>query len=240
MAGRRLLGHNLIVLSGRKTSGIVAGLRSATRASVYTLYARAGTGSAAIEAIFEEAEVPYELQTVVRDADGRPSEAFLDVNPLGQVPALRLQDGSIMTESAAMIIHLADQLPHARLSPPLTSPLRPHFLRWIVFLATNVYTSDLRVYYSERYTTDPAGAAAVRAAGVAAMAREWSIFAEALGAKAYVLGDTYSAADIYAALLATWNEDVPLFFKTHPNVKALCDRVTARPAIARVWKRNGM
>ncbi|MDP9137546.1 MAG: glutathione S-transferase family protein, partial [Pseudomonadota bacterium] len=156
------------------------------------------------------------------------------------VPALRLDDGSVMTESAAMIIHLADQLPHAQLAPALASPLRPHYLRWIVFLAANIYASDLRLYYPERYTSEAAGAAAVRAAARTAMAHEWSVFADALGARSYVLGDVYSAADIYAALLATWNEDVALFFETHPNIKALYDRVAARPAIARVWQRNGM
>jgi glutathione S-transferase/GST-like protein len=207
---------------------------------MYKLYAGAGTGSAAIEAVLEEAGAAYELETIVRDAEGRPPASFMDINPLGQVPVLRLDDGSIMTESAAMIIHLADQFPHARLAPPVSSPQRPHYLRWIVFLATNIYTSDLRMYYSDRYTADATGGAGVRQAAKTAMAREWSVFAAALDTKPYVLGEVYSAADIYAALLATWNEDVPQFFKLHPNVKALCDRVAARPAIAKVWERNGM
>jgi glutathione S-transferase len=207
---------------------------------VYTLYARAGTGSAAIEAILEEARVPHRIETIVRGPGGKPPADFLAINPLGQVPVLRLADGSLMTESAAMIIYLADQFPDAGLAPPVSSPLRPHYLRWIVFLATNIYTSDLRIYYSERYTSDAKNAPSVRDAARAAMAREWTIFGDALGSQAYVLGDIFSAADIYAALLATWNEDVPLFFKSHPNIKALYDRVAARPAVAKVWKRNGL
>jgi glutathione S-transferase len=200
---------------------------------VYTLYARAGTGSVAIEAILEETGVPYRIETVVRGDDGRPPPDFLRINPLGQVPVLRLADGSLMTESAAMIIYLADQFPDAGLSPPQSSSLRAQILRWILFL-------DLRIYFSDRYTSDPAGAPSVRDAARAAMAREWTIFGEALGSKRYVLGDTFSAADIYAALLATWNEDMPTFFAAQPNIKDLYDRVVAKPAVARAWKRNGM
>ena len=49
-----------------------------------------------------------------------------------------------------------------------------------------------------------------------------------------------SAADIYAAMLATWNADVPAFFRKHPNVKSIYGRVTARPAVAKTWARSGM
>jgi glutathione S-transferase len=72
------------------------------------------------------------------------------------------------------------------------------------------------------------------------MAREWAIYAEALSDKPFILGDKMCAADIYAAMLATWNFDVPAFFKKHPNVRAMYDRVTAHPGIARAWGRNEM
>ncbi|HEY6072289.1 MAG TPA: glutathione S-transferase family protein, partial [Anaerolineales bacterium] len=63
-------------------------------------------------------------------------------------------------------------------------------------------------------------------------------FAEALGEGPYILCDSFSAADIYAAMLASWAEDVPALFARHPNIKAHYDRVTARPRIAKVWERN--
>jgi len=191
-----------------------------------------------VEAVLEETAAPYELINVERDGTGRPSQDYLKINPLGQVPSFKLPDGSIMTESAAIAIYLADQHSAAKLSPPLSSPLRSPFLRWMIYLATNVYMSDLRIYYSERYTMRPDEAPGVKAAAVAAMAKEWEVYANALGSKAYTLGDSFSVVDIYASMLATWNHDVPRFFRSHPNVKALYDRVVARPAVARVWQRH--
>lgn len=205
---------------------------------MYVLYGRKGTGSMVVEAVLEETAAPYELINVERDGTGRPSQDYFKINPLGQVPSFKLPDGSIMTESAAIAIYLADQHSAAKLSPPLSSPLRSPFLRWMIYLAANVYMSDLRIYYSHRYTTEPDEADGVKAAAIAAMAKEWEVYANALGSKAYTLGDSFSVVDIYASMLATWNHDVPRFFRNHPNVKALYDRVVARPAVARVWQRH--
>jgi glutathione S-transferase/GST-like protein len=207
---------------------------------MYQLYGREKTGSMAIEAVLEETAEPYEIINVNRDEEGRPPADYLKINPLGQVPAFKLPDGSIMTESAAIAIYLSDKHSAARLSPPPTSNLRAPFLRWMIYLATNIYMSDLRICYAHRYTAEPDNAAAVKASAVDAMAREWAIYADALGSNSFTLGETFSATDIYAAMLATWNLDVPAFFRKHPNVKALYDRVLARPAVARVWKRHKM
>ena len=205
---------------------------------MYKLYGRRQTGSMVVEAALEEIGAPYETVTVKRDAAKQPAADYYDINPLGQVPSLRLPDGSIMTESAAIAIYLCDRHAEAGLAPSPDSDLRACFLRWLIFLATNVYTSDLRVYYPHRYTIRPEESEAVKAAALEAMAREWKIYADALGAKTYTLGDRFSILDVYAAMLATWNLDVPAFFRLHPNVKALYDRVVTRPAVARVWQRH--
>jgi glutathione S-transferase len=205
---------------------------------MYKVYTRPGTGAMVVEAALEEIGADYELITIKRDKERRPPADYLAVNPLGQVPTLILPDGKVMTESAAIAIHLADNNPEARLSPALSSPLRPDFLRWLIYLATTVYTSDLRIYYAERYTLDPHGADAVKQAAVAAMVKEWSIFAAALGDKTFALGQTFSILDVYVAMLATWNIDVAAFFRRYPNVKGLYDRVVSRPAVARVWERH--
>lgn len=207
---------------------------------MYKLYARPVAGSVVVEAVLALEGVPYQVIDLERGADGRFPDEFYKLNPMGQVPTLVLPDDSVMTESAAIVIYLADLFPSTELAPKPSSPKRAAYLRWLLFLATTIYMSDLRLYYPERYTTDPKGAAGVKQAGIAAMAREWDIFATALGQGPFILGERMSAADIYAAMLATWNLDVPAFFAEHPNVKALYDRVTAVPKIAAVWERNKM
>jgi glutathione S-transferase len=207
---------------------------------MYKLYGRRQAGSMVVEAALEEIGAPYELVNVKRDAAKRPAPEYFGINPLGQVPSLLLPDGSIMTESAAILLYLCDKHGEAGLAPAPDSALRAPFLRWTIFLATNIYMSDLRLYYPHRYTTRPENAAEVKAAALEAMAREWKIYAEALGAKTYSLGERFTILDVYVAMLATWNLDVPAFFRLHPNVKALYDRIVARPAIARVWQRHAV
>lgn len=206
---------------------------------MYKVYYRVGTGSMVVESVLEEIGENYVLEEVLKKADGGPSDALLKINPQGRVPVVVTPDGTVMTESAAIVLYLADKHQDSRLSPPLLSPLRPVFLRWLLFLATGVYNSDLLSAYSARYTTDHGGAEGVRVAALNAKAAEWRVFADALAEKPYVLGDDFSAVDIYAAMLVTWNDDMGSFFRLHPNVKRLYDRVIARPAVARVWKRHG-
>ena len=122
---------------------------------------------------------------------------------------------------------------------PSTSTLRPQFLRWQIYLATTLYMSDLRYFYPERYTADAAGSAAVKARAEEMMMHEFGIYAEALGSKPYVLGDTMCAADIYAAMLCTWAPDMKVLFAKHTNLGAMYDRVLSVPAIKAVWDRNG-
>lgn len=207
---------------------------------MYRLYGRPGSGSVVVEAVLEAAGAPYEVELVERTQDGRIPQNLARINSLGQVPALTLPDGTIMTESAAISLYLADKYPEAELAPAQNAPERAAYLRWLVYLATNIYMTDLRAYYPDRYTTDQNGGKCVKAAALTRMAREWEVYAEALADKPFILGERMCVADVYAAMLATWNLDVPAFFKKHPNLRAMYDRVTAHPAIARAWGRNEM
>ena len=207
---------------------------------MYRLYGRPGTGSVTIEAILETAQAPYEVEIVERSSDGEVPAKLVRLNPLGQVPVLILPNGDVMTESAAIALYLADKHPEADLAPQPAAKERPAYLRWMTYLATNIYMTGLAAYYPDRYTSDQEGGKCVKSAALTRMAREWEIYAEALGNKHYILGDKMSAVDIYAAMQATWNFDVPAFFKKHPNLRAMYDRVTGHPAIAKAWGRNEM
>ncbi len=207
---------------------------------MYKLYAKKGAGSAAVEAVLAVCGADYQIEDLQRDGAGQFPATLHAVNPRAEVPTLILPNGSIMTESAAILIHLADIFPQAGLAPATSSPLRPRYLRWMLFLATTVYMSDLRMDYPARYTTDPAGAAGIKAKAIAGMEAEFAILADAIGEGPFILGAAMSAVDIYAAMLATWVSDVPALFAKHPNIKVLHDSVAAMPAIAKVWARNGM
>ena len=208
--------------------------------SVYTLYCRKSAGSVAVEALLETCGAKYETVDLERNPDGSFPEFFHRINPKAEVPTLRLPEDSIMTESAAMMIHIADTHPEARLAPAVAAPDRAKYLRWMVFLATSLYNSDLRLFYPERFTTDATGGAAgIKARAEQTMANEFEIYAQALGDGPFMLG-RMTALDIYAAMLVNWAPDINALFATHPNLKAMYGAVTKNPAVNKVWDRNGM
>lgn len=206
----------------------------------YTLYGRPGSGSSVCEAVLALSGLPYDIIDIERWGDSAPPAELLAINPLGQIPTLVLPDSSVMTESAAITLYLADLAPHANLAPLTTDALRARYLRWMVYLAANSYMTVLRIYYADRYSTHDDGGAGVKAAASERNAFEWSVFADALGEGPYILGNQISAVDLYAAMLVTWEENHNAFYRRHPNVKRLCKAVAEHPVIAPIWQRHGI
>lgn len=207
---------------------------------MYKLYARKNTGSAAVEALFAVLGVSCDIVDVAKNADGSPPEWYLAINPRGEVPSLRLPDDSIMTESAALMIHLADSHPDAGLAPAAGTTARAKYLRWMIYLAAAAYPTDLRLYYPRRYSTDPAHAPAIKAQASIDLTRDFDILAAGMGEGPFILGTRMSAVDIYAAMLVSWSDDMAGLFAKHLRLKTLYEAVTAVPAIRKVWDRNGM
>lgn len=197
----------------------------------YTLHGRPGSGSVAIQVALEEARVPYERVWVGREpAD---IERYRAVNPTGKVPALMLPDGTVMFESAAMLIHLALAHPAAKLAPPPGSTRHALFLQWMVFLSANLYESVLRIYYSARYSArGEADAEAISARGREDFLAHAAVMRPSL--RPYILGEEYSIADAYLHMLASWYPDQAELAAHVPPLVKHAELMKARPAIAKV------
>jgi glutathione S-transferase len=170
-------------------------------ANSYTLYGWQGSGSLVVQVALEEIGVPYERVWVAREPEYLAR--FRELNPTGRVPALRLPDGTIMFESAAILIHLAAAHPAAHLAPPPGTSAHARFLQWLVYLSANVYESVLRIYYADRYSTrGPADAEAITARATVDYEDQLGLISETLAP--YVLGAEYSVADAYLHMLAGW------------------------------------
>jgi glutathione S-transferase len=202
---------------------------------MYKLYWAKLSGAMAPQALFEEIGAEYEKIVIDLDAEENRSDEFLAVNPMGQIPVLVLPDGTLMTESAAMVLHIVDRHPAAELAPPAGSAESARFQRWLLFMAATLYGDDLRCYYPDRFTTDPKGPEGVKAAAVADMDRHFAMLNEALNPGPYLLGETFSAVDIYLWMLTAWHPGPQQMFAKNPRVKQLAELVQGRPAIARVW-----
>ncbi len=202
---------------------------------MYKLYWSKETGALAPQAALEEAGAEYELIVTDTKTGAHQSADFLALNPRGQVPALMLPDGSIMTESAAMMLHIADAFPKAELMPPVSDAQRAQVYRWLIFAVANFYETDLRYYYPQRYTTDVNGVDTVKAAAMRDFDKCFDMLEAVIGQGPFLLGKTYSIVDIYLTMLAYWHPDVDVLFNRCPSLQLLCDSVRARPAVERVW-----
>jgi glutathione S-transferase len=175
----------------------------------YRLYGRRGAGSLAPQIVLEEIGAEYELLWFSKSpAD---VEALRRINPAGKIPILTLPDGTTVTESAAILIHLTDAHPQAGLAPPLGSAAHARFLQWMVFLSANLYEAVLRYCYCERYApAEPAAARAIKAQAL----EDYGSHLERIHGELspYILGDRLSAADPYLHMLAAWypEDEAPL------------------------------
>ncbi len=204
---------------------------------MYKLYWRERTGAFAPAAVMAELDIPCE--GIRLDQDGLKSAAFRAQNPMAQIPVLILPDGSSMTESGAISLYLAETQPESGLAPMPGDPIRSRFLHWLSFAQVNLYETVLRYFYSDRYTSDPAGAAGVKQAADERLDRLWAMTAEAIQGP-FFFGERFTVLDIYLSMLAAWHMDPPALFKRLPKVGALVEATVARPATGEVWRRYDM
>jgi glutathione S-transferase len=199
---------------------------------MYKLYGRPGSGSLAVQIALEEIGAPYERIWVGTEASEVAS--FRAISPTGRVPALMLPDGAVMFESAAILIHLALSHPKAALAPHPGTHRHAAFLQWMIFLSANVYEAVLRIYYSARYSTrGEADVEVIRDKALIDFCAGIGLISQELGP--YVLGGSYSIADPYLHMLASWYPgDRAELYRRVPKLEAHAKIVAARPAVAKV------
>ncbi len=208
-----------------------------------TLYGIPGTATTAPHMVLEEIGAEYAFVLVERDADDVPTAppGFLAISPFGKVPALD-DDGLVLTESAAICLHLAATHPAAGLlAPPEDRHARATTVRHLMTLTNTVQPAYLRYFYGPRYTTDPAGVDAVVAAAVAELNGLADHFAGLLADGPFLLGERLCVADIYLAMLSSWSSDMEPGDRwwSRPALARHYDAVLARPGCRRAVEQEG-
>ncbi len=203
-----------------------------------TLYASKGTGSIAPQALLAYAGATHEIIWIDYDAKEHRSAEFLAINPRGQIPALKLDDETMVTESAAIMLHLADCYPASNLIEKPATTQRAQTYRWMTFMATNVYEDFLRMEYPEHYTSDAAAEASVSASGATSMERSWGILNQSLAGNCHLVGNSLSIADIYMAMLLSWHPDLKGLNKRHSNLLPAAKNTLTAAAIQKVFNEN--
>lgn len=170
------------------------------------------------------------------DRPGPARDRLLAINPLARVPTLVAPEGQLLTESAAIVLHLADLHPQTGLAPAAGDPLRPAFLNRLVWFVSALYPTFTYRDYPERWAPS---AADELVANVDSFRQSlWLQMEGQLGSGDWVLGDRPSALDLYVAVMVHWRPR-PAWFREHcPRLSAIAERASSMPALAPVMARN--
>lgn len=200
----------------------------------YRLYNRIGSGGFVVEAALTLAGLPFELEELGSQAGTPLPASFGQTNPWRQLPTLILPDDGKMTETSAILIHIAACCPEKRLGPAPGSPEHATFLRWIIFANVNIYEAVARRIYPFRYTTDATGHDAIRAAATKRMGEALSVLESANAPGPFLLGERMSLADVYFAMLLIWFKGAI----EAPHLATLIDTVRTHPVIGDIWRKH--
>ena len=206
----------------------------------YTLYGTRGSGSAAIEIALAACRQPFELVTASSWEPESAQRELARLNPMRQIPTLVLPDSSVLSESAAILIHLGLTHPGSGLLPKAASA-RAQAIRGLVFIAANCYSAIGIIDYPERWTTATTRPALdkVRQGTRRQLHRHWEVFADTFGAAPYLTGKAPGALDFLAAVVSRWGGTRAHLAKARPRFAATLRRIEAhalvKPVFAAHW-----
>ena len=208
-----------------------------------TLYFSPGSAAMAPHAAFLEAGAPLEIVKIERENGVITSPAnYKELNPHGRVPAL--VDGDLrLYESAAIVLHVADRYPQSGLLPASGSDARSLATRWLVHLTNTVQPQFIAVFGAARIVgadASPELLAEVKTGAQTVLAQQWDWLDSELAGKQYLLGDTFSAADLYLFMLTRWGRILTPPSWDRPNIAAHYARLAARSSVAAMLEQQGI
>ncbi len=193
------------------------------------LFDSRGSGGACVRATLAEIGTPVDIIEIGNLPEDTQTDWFLAINPRGEVPTLVLDDGSVLTESAATLLCLANMHPEADIAPALSSSAHFQMIRWLNFAAVNIYEAYLRRDFPQRYTTgDPEP---VREATRDHLDRHWELLNEVSSTGPWFMGRQFSVLDIYLWMLVQWEGDDAHMREHFPRIANIAQKVAERPAI---------
>ncbi len=201
------------------------------------LYYTPGACSLSPHIALREAGVPFELVQVDLAAKKlkESGSSFLEVTPKGYVPALRAEDGELITEGAIIVQYIADQRPERALAPAVGTPERRRLQEWLHFIATELHKGFGPI-------NNPKGNDELRHALKDRLYSRFDFLSRSLEGKDYLLGAQFTVADGYAyyTLRNLLKLDGPSALEKRPVLKAYFERIAARPAVKEALAAEGL
>ena len=155
------------------------------------------------------------------------------VNPKGYVPALALDDGSLLTEAAALLQYLADKAPAGKLRPERDTPAYYTYLEWLTFVSSEMHKGFGPLW-------KPDTPAEVRTATIARLNERFGWLDRHLADRPYLNGGSFTAADAYLFTVLSWAPMLKVDLAAYPNVTAFVARMRDRPAVQAALSEEGL
>jgi glutathione S-transferase len=198
------------------------------------LYYSPGACSLSPHIVANEAGIPIELEKVdLAEHKTESGQDFMTVNPKGYVPALRLDDGSILTEGPAIVQYLADQKPGSKLAPAAGTVDRYRLQEWLTFIGTELHKNFAPLF--NKASTDD-----IKNMVKTNISKRLGYLNGQLANRQYLMGEGFTVADAYAFTVVNWTNFVGIDLKPYPNLGAYMGRVAARPKVHETLKAEGL
>jgi glutathione S-transferase len=198
------------------------------------LYYTPGACSMAVHIGLREAGVPFELEKVDLAAKRTDrGEDYLKVSPKGYVPALRLEDGSLLTEAGVCVQYIADLAPQTELAPLPGTMARYRLMQWINFVSTEIHKTFGPLF-------DHSAPQQMRQRQIDLLGKRFAYLAEHLANARHLMGDKFTAADAYLFTVLNWTHFLKVDTSKWPALQDSLRRVADRPNVHETMKAEGL
>jgi GST-like protein len=200
-----------------------------------TIYGARRSGSVPVEAALTLIGLPYQVVERAPLREVGADEPAHEINPMRQVPSLVFPGGELMTESAAILIWLADRYPEAGLAPAPLHRRRAAFLRWMTFVSAQIYALFWVRDDPSRLSADPGEQARIRARTAERIADCWRVMDEQIQPSRFLLGERIGVLDLYVTVISRWGPRRRRFYEVAPKMAEVVRRVDTEPALEAFW-----
>lgn len=198
------------------------------------LFYKAGACSLSPHIVLREAGLDFTAEKVDLALKKTESGAdYLAINPKGQVPALLLDDGSLLTEGVAIVQYLADRVPDRGLIPAAGTLSRYHAIEWLNYIATELHKGFSPLF-------NPKTPEEYKAFAREKLEKQFDYLDSVLAKQHFLLGNKFSVADAYLFTILRWAIGMKFDIKKHTQLSAYFDRVAARPAVDATLNAEGL
>ncbi|MDB5576355.1 MAG: gst [Bradyrhizobium sp.] len=208
---------------------------------MFKLYYNPGSCSLAAHAALEEAGLAYEVEKIDLTVAANEHPGYRAINPWARVPALATNYG-IVTENIAILSFIADLVPERNLLPRPGSLEHVRALEWMALLSSTVHVAFRPLFRPGRLAATAAGQADVAAVGLESLDHTLALLDERVGARPFVLGESFSLVDLYLFVFLAWMQRPALRGKLapRPNLEAMRARLAQRPSVRRAMIAEGL